>query len=298
MPRFTRSTSLLLLPAMLLCRSVAAQDLPTDAELLEPEDAGPRQYTVELIVFEYAENVAVGTEVFPPEVVEIVEEPNFDPLADPSLPLEGPIPDDSVPSPRVSDDEQDAALVDAAAAETEDAFRFILLTEDELTMTGTLDRLDRLDAYQPLLHVGWTQTTLPEEETPALEIADLVDPPEGLDGAFTLYLGRYLHLVVDLELDAQRGERNPIAITDAPSYGDTVREFGEAYDPLAPRIETRVLPLRYAIDENRIMKNGEIRYYDHPKFGVIARVDRVEEEEPEQEPGALPTRVAPAIGGQ
>jgi hypothetical protein len=34
--------------------------------------------------------------------------------------------------------------------------------------------------------------------------------------------------------------------------------------------------VRYRIQENRIVKNGEIRYFDHPKFGVIAKVTRVE----------------------
>ena len=29
------------------------------------------------------------------------------------------------------------------------------------------------------------------------------------------------------------------------------------------------------------MRNNEVRYFDHPKFGVIARITRIEEEEPE-----------------
>jgi hypothetical protein len=29
------------------------------------------------------------------------------------------------------------------------------------------------------------------------------------------------------------------------------------------------------------MKNGDIRYFDHPKFGVIAKITRVEETEEE-----------------
>ena len=31
------------------------------------------------------------------------------------------------------------------------------------------------------------------------------------------------------------------------------------------------------------MKNGELRYFDHPKFGVLAQVSRVEEEEPPED---------------
>ena len=38
------------------------------------------------------------------------------------------------------------------------------------------------------------------------------------------------------------------------------------------------LPVRYRIVEDRIMKTGDIRYFDHPRFGVIAKVTRPEEE--------------------
>jgi hypothetical protein len=37
----------------------------------------------------------------------------------------------------------------------------------------------------------------------------------------------------------------------------------------------------YRIREDRIVRNNEVRYYDHPKFGVIARITRIEEESPE-----------------
>ena len=36
----------------------------------------------------------------------------------------------------------------------------------------------------------------------------------------------------------------------------------------------------YRIAEDRIMRNGDLRYFDHPKFGLIAKLTLVEEEEP------------------
>ena len=63
-----------------------------------------------------------------------------------------------------------------------------------------------------------------------------------LDGSLTLYLSRFLHLVVDLELGA-----------------------------------ANATPVFYRIEEDRILRNGELRYYDHPRFGLLARVTRVEE---------------------
>jgi hypothetical protein len=38
-------------------------------------------------------------------------------------------------------------------------------------------------------------------------------------------------------------------------------------------------PVFYRISEDRILRSGELRYYDHPKFGLLAKVTRVEEEE-------------------
>ena len=32
----------------------------------------------------------------------------------------------------------------------------------------------------------------------------------------------------------------------------------------------------YRIEEDRIVKNGDVRYFDHPKFGVVVKVTRVE----------------------
>ena len=38
-------------------------------------------------------------------------------------------------------------------------------------------------------------------------------------------------------------------------------------------------PVYYRIQENRIVKNGDLRYFDNPKFGVLAKVTRVGDED-------------------
>ena len=98
--------------------------------------------------------------------------------------------------------------------------------------------------------------------------------PARLDGTFALYLSRYLHLVVDLDLDAEDENAGALAAPDQQrfSFGD-LRPQDDIY---ADPYERAVL---YHMLENRIVKNGELRYFDHPKFGVIAKVTRVEEDE-------------------
>ncbi len=276
----------ILLASMLLSAFASAQEPLPDAELLEEAEPEIRRYTVEMIIFSYAEDVSVGTELFLPEVIEVVEP---DPFALPGPGEEGAIPDDSVPTSAgaTPDGGEDAELEEAE----ETRFEMVLLTDEELTMTDMLDRLDLLDAYEPLLHIGWTQTALPQDETPTLDLREFGEPPEGLTGGLTLYLSRYLHLVVDLELAAPELDETTFdePAADEPAFYAPVVRYGDdrrQYDDYADLFDTEpaYAPLQYRINENRLFRNGEIRYYDHPKFGVIAKILRFEVEEQEDIP--------------
>ena len=255
-----------LLTALLLCATAGAQDVPSDLELLEEVEPELRRYTVEVIVFAYAENLSVGTELFLPDVIEA--EPELLDIAD----------DGAIPAFTDMADEVAEAVLEAAAEEAETRFEMVLLMQDELTMTDTLDRLDRLDAYEPLLHIGWTQTTLPQDETPSLDLREFGRPPEGLTGDFTLYLSRYLHLVVNLELDAPETEDAVLQFGEEPMQGEPYDSDGYEFYGRVLKPEPMYEPLRFKINENRLFKSGEIRYYDHPKFGVVAKILRFEVE--------------------
>ena len=205
--RRTIATFFLLLPLM----AANAQGLKDDAE------QEPRRYTVEMIVFTYAEDIGSGGEVF---------------VANPS-------PDDTQAMPA-----------------TPVAFRntgLSRLSWTDFTMGDIKSRLDRLSAYQPVMHFGWTQSTYPAEQTRDIKLASLAAREGGIDGTVKLYLSRFLHLVVDLQMDADA----------APMDG-------------------AFAPLRYRIEEDRIFRSGELRYFDHPKFGVLAKVTRVKEDDVEE----------------
>lgn len=311
------------------------------------EEQELRRYSVELIVFAYAEDVATGSELFLPEVVE-VEQPSLIDERDSFWSLEGPLPDDSMADSEEDPDADDPDLDDEAASEGTDGvprvlfnefgervnedgmpiddygnliyqtdpYALVYFREDQLTMLDTWDRLDELDAYEPLLHVGWAQAGLPREKTDPIPLEDFASPVPGLDGAFTLYLSRFLHLVVDLELAAERGkdldgdgiidEMPDDSVRDL-TYEETVALYGtqgrrqtasplpgqpmtddlfgrdrDYADEMSPATILKVLPLSYTIAEDRIVASGDVRYFDHPKFGVVAKVERVELVEPGQ----------------
>jgi hypothetical protein len=217
-----------------------------------------RRYTVEVIIFRYAEDVGLGTERFYPD----------------PRPVE---PDDDAELDRIDEVEVQPASrrMDLLTyAVNADALQFALLSEDEYTMTNTLDRFELLDAYETILHAGWAQPALAPELAQPVDLRILGPVPERLEGMFTLYLSRYLHLVVDLSLAAEPEDRGNVGLEETvPSFGDPVSQY---IDP-APADE---LPIYYRIQEDRIVKNGDIRYFDHPKFGIVAKVTLVEPEPP------------------
>lgn len=211
---------------------------------VEPEEPEIRRYTVEIIIFKYAQDVSAGSEVFPRDEPEIQAHP-----LDEETVLVGELPDEPMQEPRSFPDTE-----------------LVLLSDEDFQLDEIMGRMRRLDVYDPVMHFGWTQVTWPEEQTMAIPLQRLARVPDGLDGELTLYLSRYLHLVVNLAIEA------PESMTSNQHEMDRVGEFLD---------EVNVRPATYyRIQENRILKNGELRYYDHPKFGVLAKVTRVEEEEP------------------
>ena len=252
------------IPQILSCLLSLAISVPAITQELEAELVDVpeiRRYSVEVIVFKYAQEVSTGSEVFIPD--EIPEEPELDELA-----FEEELEILEEPIPEAEEEAEPEPLPDT---------EFVLLLEEEYQLGEVLEHLTRLDVYEPVMHFGWTQATWPQEQTEAIPLGHFAEPPEDLDGSLTLYLSRYLHLVVDLQLvappevvvlsqDETGFHPDTATVGELLGYGDEIQH------------EQAV---RYRIEENRILKNGELRYYDHPKFGVLAMVTRVEEEEEE-----------------
>lgn len=229
------------LAALLCCAPLWAQESTSDVDEIEL-----RRYTVEVIIFRYAEDVGAGGELFLPD--------------EPKLPPDEDAPeftDEMPPSePESRPERKPQPLPDP---------ELVLLGDDDFRLTDAYGRLEELDAYEPLMHFGWTQLAHDQDQTEAVPLYRFARPPQDLDGTLTLYLGRYLHLVVDLQL---RKPELELPAETSPGFN--------AFDT-APAMPTP--PTYYRLRESRIVKNGELRYFDHPKFGVLARVTRVEEEE-------------------
>lgn len=241
MMRFMKITTLIFLVFLPFAALLAQDDIAEEEQEI-------RRYTVEMIIFKYAQEVTPGSEIFPADKPVIDEAV----LEDKSL-----LPEEE---PR-EEIEQRLRNID-----------LIRLTESEYTMNEIMDRLRRLDVYEPVMHFGWTQSTWPQGETRDIDLGSMGRLPKGLGGTLKLYLSRYLHLVVDLQLDA------PEPANIVPGRDDPGSGYGDyrTLDAMGRMDEHR--PVRYRINENRIFRSGELRYFDHPKFGVLAKVTRVEEQ--------------------
>jgi len=237
---------------LLLTAGAIAQDAPLVEEPVEV-----RRYTTEVIIFSYTQSVSAGTEIFVPD-----EPPPVDPLLENAILDDDPV--NSVPKPSVP---EVVDLLDEDPVEDE----LVMLAEEDFALLDVIEHLDRLDAYTPLMHFGWTQATYPEEETEAHPLSTFMDPPIGLEGELTLYLSRYLHLAISMQLDAPLDSNAEIR--------ESTRRFDQRFDSFTDEPVVSY-PVRYRIEEDRIFRNGDLRYYDHPKFGVLAKITRVEEEEP------------------
>jgi len=285
--RVFKKVSIILLP--LLAAGALAQDGEPEEEQVEV-----RRYTVEMMIFAYEQSVSGGSEIFIPDDPPPLEYGEHEDL------IEFILDDGTVPVYVAKIDEPELTevelLVRERQSELEDVderYAFVMLSEEDFVLLDIIADLDELDAYIPLMHFGWTQPMIQGEETEIRPLNSFATPPEGLEGDLSLYLSRYLHLAVNLQMDSTTVEK--LADTEVPgdSEGTDAAEetpdrynFGDGINEISidDVDDTGIVtyPIRYRIEEDRIVRNGELRYYDHPKFGVLAKITRVEEQDPDE----------------
>lgn len=269
-----------------------------------------RIYRVEMIVFEYVDSSLAGSEEFLPEVPPAagpvyLPELNFSDL--PDIGRIGPVTTPSFGDGRSIFEQGPPVAVDEAVFVGDDTpeyrrwleqqpldelpshilkTRLKVLDPEHDAMPGIYAKLLRGRSYRPIMRAAWTQAVYEKDLTVPIDLRRLGNPPLRLDGELTLYISRYLHLVVDLAIDVGEEVLRDPSERSSNYYGDnrtqngtrdgTRNFFDEDY-------EIATAPVRYRIFEDRIFRSGEIRYYDHPKFGVLARITRVTETDDEMD---------------
>jgi hypothetical protein len=99
-----------------------------------------------------------------------------------------------------------------------------------------------------------------------------VGPRQGdvhaLEGTLEVVLGRYLHFRADLYFHTPLLGRAPVDFPRPPPESGTTSPPGVTEAALEP---AGVVLLR----ESRRLRSGELHYLDHPKLGVLVRVEPV-----------------------
>ncbi|MDX1404295.1 MAG: CsiV family protein [Woeseiaceae bacterium] len=244
------------------------------------------QYTVEMVVFEYANSALAGNERF------IADEPLPEEQQESGVPLRfgdpgtsvDPMLPEAIEDPDSAVDLPDLMHTDSIDLdeELEELPSHIIQTQlevldpEQFAMPEIYKKLVERGEFRPIMRAAWNQATYEKEQSLPIKLRRLGNAPLRLDGTVLLYRSRYLRFVVDLTIES-REQRTVDRYDDSTRYyGDrwSSSRYGFGYD-------TETVPIRYTISNDQIFRNGELRYYDHPKFGVLVRVTRIEEEMPE-----------------
>lgn len=124
---------------------------------------------------------------------------------------------------------------------------------ENLRLQTDASRLRNLQAYELITHLAWIQPAADVAVAEAVAVTDL-DTSAPLSGTLKLYSKRYVHLAVDIQLDG--------ADSNAGGF-------------------SQLLPVNQAgpaIVDSRRMRLGRTVYFDHPRFGILATVNKLEAE--------------------
>ncbi len=141
------------------------------------------------------------------------------------------------------------------------------LPEKAWRLTAERNALGRSSRYRPVAYFAWRQAVLDRSRATPVTLSGASDRHGRayVDGAARVAVERYLHLYLDLQLHTPVDDRQS--------------ELLELEIP------------EFRLSENRRMRSGEIHYFDHPRFGVIALITPYEP--PPQETAPVP-QAAPA----
>jgi hypothetical protein len=125
--------------------------------------------------------------------------------------------------------------------------------------------LARRGGFRLLMHGAWIQP-VPQRDSGEPLLVQAGEPVAALyplEGTFEVTVGRYLHFEAVLAL---RDAAELDAATRLAAFGPP----GGGLQEGVTQPETIVL-----LSESRRMRSGELNYLDHPRLGVLVRIDRV-----------------------
>jgi len=135
---------------------------------------------------------------------------------------------------------------------------FARLATSDLLLTNITTKLSNSENYEPLLHMGWVESVPVNKLGKAIHISRNVGDGT-IDGYVRLKRSHYLHYFIDLEFTRQDSIYDPVEERMFEDDADVIEEVSGSKT--------------YRIDEKRRIHLKELHYFDHPRFGVIVKVE-------------------------
>lgn len=173
------------------------------------------------------------------------------------VPVKPAAPPPSTPKPEPTPMQRAADIVSAYEADLRSS-SLRAQPANSLLLKQEAGRLQRDPAYRVVLHTAWIQP-VPDRDRPMpllIQTGERFGNAWRIEGTIDITLARYLH--VDARLWYRPDPTAPVQSADASVSLATTA--GDAY-----------LELR----EQRRVRSGELHYFDHPKFGMLMRIDPV-----------------------
>jgi len=154
-----------------------------------------------------------------------------------------------------------------------DAFK--MLPSNKYKLGGVNKNLKLSSDYRPVHHVAWQQPELTKSRAKKVHIKN---PEAKINGTVNLRGGHLLHLDVDMSYFVDLYTEAVTSFTEeniSIAGGDIEKIDVEEIEV----DEEIIMSGTYAqMKETRRIKLNELHYFDHPLFGVIMRVTRLEVE--------------------
>ena len=204
---------------------------------------------IEIIVFKYLDQNSSGNEVF-----NKIEE---------NYPLEPEIPNNQIEED-IFIEEELLQEVSISLIPTARQIALNIIESKSLNMSAIYNRLNRLRVYEPIIWGGWEQRLTNEQDAFPVNLRSIRNTLGKFDGDIKFYesSGGRLRLSVDIEMYEE------IEIQANESDGETNEK----------QIK------KYIISNDKEMRYDELRYFDHPKFGLIVKIQKKESSELIQKP--------------
>ncbi len=143
---------------------------------------------------------------------------------------------------------------------------------------GGIDKVLKLSSgYRPVHHVAWQQPELTKSRAKKVHIKN---PEAKINGTVNLRGGHLLHLDLDISYFVDLFIESVTTFTEESIYvADEDIEVMEDIEEIKADEEIIMTGTYAQMKETRRIKLNELHYFDHPLFGVIMRVTRLEVEE-------------------